>query len=547
MDGALAEGQLTPETTMTTPFAWLLAAGPFLLLAAALLPPARARPAGLARLATAAAWAAFALAAAAPFVLRETGPLASGTVGMSGVGLAVYYDALTAVMLVLVAFVGAVVVGYSRNYLDGDPGQGRFLRWLCLTLAAVLTLILSGNLFQLALAWITTSFCLHRLLLFYPERPRAQLAARKKFLASRLGDLCLVAAAWLVHRAFGTLDLAAIFAAAEAARAAGQALPPLHGAAILLAASALLKSAQFPCHGWLIEVMETPTPVSALLHAGVINAGGFLVVRLAALVAPSAAALDLLVLVGGFTALFGAVVMLTQTSVKVWLAWSTVAQMGFMLLQCGLSTFPSAVLHIAAHSLYKAHAFLASGSVVDLARASWVPTAAGKPHPLRLVLALALAVGLVLAVGGLFGLSPAEKPGVFALGAILVMGLAQLVAASFEARPIPFVVARGAGFAVAVAVAYFALQLGAERLLAEALPPPVARGPLDLALVGLVVLAFGAVLVLQNLLPYRAAAPRWRALYVHLLNGLYVNTLADRLVARFWPVAATGRGEGAAP
>jgi NAD(P)H-quinone oxidoreductase subunit 5 len=289
----------------------------------------------------------------------------------------IYVDALSAIMLVLVSFVGAVVVRYSRNYLDGDPGQERFFRRLCLTLAAVLVLIVSGNLVTFLAAWVATSMGLHQLLLFYGERANARLAARKKFVVSQLADLCLLCAAALLWHAFGSLNFATTFTAAEGIRASGTAPDGLTWIAILMVAGALLKSAQFPFHGWLLEVMETPTPVSALLHAGIINAGGFLILRFADVIALSVPALNMLTIVGGATAMFGSVVMLAQTSVKAQLAYSTVAQMGFMLLQYGLGAFPAALLHILAHSLYKAHAFLASGSVIDLARASWSPSPGG--------------------------------------------------------------------------------------------------------------------------------------------------------------------------
>lgn len=500
----------------------------------------------MARLAVLATCGSLAVAAAAAAAVALNGPMATGLIGVRGVGLGLYCDALTAVMLTLVSFVGAVVIAYSRNYLVGDPGQGRFMKWLCLTLAAVLTLILSGNLLQFALAWIATSLCLHQLLVFYRERPGAQLAARKKFVASRVGDLCLVGAMLLAYRAFGSLEFATIFAAADHARAGGGQPAALHGITALLAISALLKSAQFPFHGWLPEVMETPTPVSALLHAGIINAGGFLVVRLSPVISLSTPTLDLLALAGGFTALFGSAVMLTQTSVKVSLAWSTVAQMGFMLLECGLGAFSAAVLHIVAHSLYKAHAFLSSGSAVDLARASWVPSAEVAPRPARLVLAAVGAVGITWVVSLAFGASLTAAPGVFTLGAILAMGLAHLLASSVEARPAAPVIGRGVALALAVAVAYFALQLGAERLLAGALPPNQAlRGPFDLAIVGLVLVSFGTVTVLQGLLPYRTASPRWQALYVHLFNALYVNAVANHAVAKLWPVSAAAPGHGA--
>jgi NAD(P)H-quinone oxidoreductase subunit 5 len=178
-------------------------------------------------------------------------------------------------------------------------------------------LIVSGNLVTFLAAWVATSMGLHRLLLFYGERINARLAARKKFVVSRLGDLCLLGAAVLLWHAFASLDFATIFTAAQAMRAAGAEPVNLHGIAILLVAGALLKSAQFPFHGWLLEVMETPTPVSALLHAGIINAGGFLILRSADVIALSVPALNMLAIVGGATAMFGSVVMLTQTSVKV--------------------------------------------------------------------------------------------------------------------------------------------------------------------------------------------------------------------------------------
>ncbi len=522
---------------------------PLALIIVGLVPSTRANrnPAGMARLAGVAASAGLALAALAAVLLivDTTGTSHAIGIGASGLGLGVYYDALTAVMVLLVSFVGLIVVLYSRNYLDGDPDHGRFLKWLCLTLAAVLTLIVSGNLLQFTLAWIATSMCLHQLLVFYPGRPAAQLAARKKFIASRLGDACLIGAMVLVYNAFGSLDFSTVFAAADTMRGTEATPAGLHWVAVLLVFGALLKSAQFPFHGWLTEVMETPTPVSALLHAGIINAGGFLILRLSDIIALSMPALDVLAVVGGFTALFASVVMLTQTSIKVSLAWSTIAQMGFMMLQCGLGAFSAAVLHIVAHSLYKAHAFLSSGSVIDLSRASWVPTT-GKPYPARLLMGMSCAVALTWVVSSAFGASLTEAPGVFVLGAILVMGVTHLVTNAIGDRPIGFVIGRGFALATAVAVAYFALQVGAEWLLADALPATQAmRGPIDLAIVALVIVSFGAVTVLQNTMATRVADPRWQAIYVHLFNGFYVNAASNRLVQRLWPVSQTPATKGA--
>ncbi len=529
----------------------LIFLAPLALIAVGLIPSQQADrlPKTMLRLARGAS--AFALGVALIttlvfFIAGDMTPAHGLVVGAGGVGITLYYDALSAVISLLVSFVGAIVITYSKNYLDGDPGQGHFFKWLCLTLAAVLTLTISGNLLQFTLAWVASSLCLHQLLVFYQDRRAARLAARKKFIASRLGDLCLISTMALVYYVFGSLDFDVVFTKATALGDAATLPPQIHVIAMLLVVGAMLKSAQFPFHGWLTEVMETPTPVSALLHAGIINAGGFLILRLSDMVSLSVPALEMLAMVGGFTALFGSVVMLTQTSVKVSLAWSTIAQMGFMMLQCGLGAFSAAALHIVAHSLYKAHAFLSAGSVIDISRASWVARPHGKPHPARLVVGLVGAVGLTWAVSLAFGASLTRAPGVFALGAIMVMGVTHLVANAIDERPSPFVILRGVGLAVGVAVAYFALQLGAEVLMAGSLPEKQAlRGPLDLAIVGLVIVLFGAVTVLQNAMPYKMDDSRWQSVYVHLFNGFYVNAFTNRLVHRWWPVGHTTTSKGA--
>ena len=306
--------------------------------------------------------AAFAVlvAALSGILLVFHGAGTSALIGFLGFGLSVRLDAVSVIMMLVVTFVGWVVVRYAGTYLDGEARQGQFTGWLLATLAAVLLLVIAGNLWMLAAAWVATSLLLHKLLLFYPERLGAQRAARKKYIIARVSDGALLAAMALLGYSYGTRDIGLIMEAAQN----GAAPIGITWAAGLLAVAAVLKSAQFPFHGWLTEVMETPTPVSALLHAGVINAGGFLLIRFADVMLLSPGVLAVLVMVGGFTAIFGSAVMLTQPAVKTSLAWSTVAQMGFMILQCGLALFPLALLHIVAHSLYKAHSFLASGGAV---------------------------------------------------------------------------------------------------------------------------------------------------------------------------------------
>ncbi|CAL76119.1 putative NADH dehydrogenase (NADH quinone oxidoreductase)(nuoL3-like) [Bradyrhizobium sp. ORS 278] len=523
---------------MMTSSLWLAISGPGALLAASLVPaihPTISHP-SMNRLAGLASGLACAVAFVTALQVGISGPLYTPSLAINGVGLGLYLDSVSATMFCLVSFIGVIVLRYSFTYMDGDPGQIRFIRLMCLTLAAVLTLAISGNLLQFTLAWSATSLALHRLLVFYAERPAAVIAARKKFIASRLGDLFLVTAMVLLYAAFGSLDYQTMFSAAKAMRAQETVPLGIQIAAVLMVFAGLLKSAQFPLHGWLIEVMETPTPVSALLHAGIINAGGFLVLRFTDVVTLSLASLDLLAVVGGFTALFGSVVMLTQTSIKVSLAWSTIAQMGFMMLECGLGAFAAALLHIVAHSLYKAHAFLSSGSVIDIARASWTPSPGGKPHPFRLIISIIGVLLVTLLFSLLTGATPARQPGVFALGAVLLLGMIHLVANGIDERPNAYVVLRTLLLAAVVAGAYFGLQLVAEQLFAAALPKLEAmRGPIGIVIVALVVLSFAAVTFLQGLVPKQATEPRWQALYVHVANGFYVNTIANRLVLQYWP------------
>ncbi len=517
---------------------WLITLGPLSLMSTALW--GRLVPGNSAfltnRLATLTALFAVVVAFASIAAVAAEGEIHTALIGINGIGFSLYIDSMSSAMFSLVSFIGLIVVNFSRNYLDGDPRQVLFTRFLCLTIAAVLFAIISGNLFQFTLAWVAMSMGLHELLVFYPERPAAILAARKKFLASRIGDVCLIGAMFLLYEGFGTLDYSDMFASATALHADHTTPGFIHVAAILLVITGLLKSAQFPSHGWIIEVMETPTPVSALLHAGVVNAGGFLVLRFAHIISLSLPTLDTLAIVGGFTALFGSVVMLTQTSIKVSLAYSTIAQMGFMMLECGLGAFSAAMLHILAHSLYKAHAFLSSGSVIDIARASWTPSPGGKPHPWRLVIAIAAVLLVTFVVSQAFGATLDQKPGVFALGAVLLLGIIHLVANGIDERPNFYVVGRIVVYAAVAATAYFGLQSGAEWVLKNSLPATQAlRGPFGIGIVAAVVLSFAMVTFLLGLVPTQPRAPRWQALYAHVSNGFYVNTLANRLVVWLWP------------
>ncbi len=455
--------------------------------------------------------------------LAATEPGTSPLLGANGLGFAIRLDVVSATMLLLVSFVGWVVVRFSTTYLDGEARQGRFMAWLCMTLASVLTLVVAGNLIVLVAAWSLTSLGLTQLLLFYSDRAAAQRVARKKFVIARLSDAALVIAATMLFMHYGTGDIAAIDAAAR------QNGGGMTAAAALLAIAALLKSAQFPVHGWLTEVMEAPTPVSALLHAGVINAGGFLLIRFADVMVQSPGVLAALVMIGGFTALFGGLVMLTQSAVKTSLAWSTIAQMGFMTMQCGLALFPLALLHIVAHSLYKAHAFLSSGGAVERIATFRRPGPVAVPNPAAVGRAFVIALAIYGIIGAAAAAILGQSPQALALGAILVFGIAYLLAQGLADAAPRALTRRLAVIAAVATIGYFTLHLSAEWLLGMSVPPPRFPGPLEWVLIVLAVVSFGLVAVAQALFPLWAYHPAAAGLRVHLANGLYINALTDRL------------------
>lgn len=514
---------------------------PLILLAAAFAPRFMGISAQKgALLAEQAALAAVAVAVLSALVLAFNGSGDSFLIGILGVGLSVRLDIVSIVMLLLVTFIGWVVVRYARTYLDGEARQDDFTFWLLATLSAVLLLVQSGNVTQFAGAWIATSMCLHKLLLFYPERVAAQRAAHKKFIIARIGDAAVIGAAILLASTYGTTQISGILAQAGQGAGGGLAL----GAAALIALAAILKSAQFPTHGWLTEVMEAPTPVSALLHAGVVNAGGFALIRFADVMLLSPLVLAILVMVGGFTALFGGLVMLTQPTVKASLAWSTIAQMGFMILQCGLALFPLALLHIVAHSLYKAHAFLSAGNAVQNVAAIRKPGPVAVPDlgAVTRAFLVALAIyGVVYAVLGLGFDFGGKSPQAVALGAILIFGVAYLLAQGFADEAPQALTQRTAAYAATVTVSYLVLQRASEWLTAGILPATPPAGALEWALILLAMVSFGLVALAQATLPLWSYHPAAQGLRVHLSNGLYINAISDRIMGG-WKRTTSNKG-----
>ena len=454
----------------------------------------------------------------------------------AGVHFSLRSDALADVMLVLVCFIGWVIVGYSQTYLGGQRGQPRYIRSLMLTLAAVTVLVLTNNLLLLVLAWIGTSLALHALLTFFEQRPQALIAAHKKFLASRLADVCMLGAIALVGSQLGTFEI-------DTAVAAARALPELSGglqlAAVLFVIAALLKCAQLPVHGWLIQVMEAPTPVSALLHAGVVNLGGFVMIRLGTLVADVPAAQTLLVVVGGITAVVAASTMMTRISIKVALAWSTCAQMGFMLMQCGLGLYDLALLHIVAHSLYKAHAFLTAGTAVEQHRLQQMTPPLPPLSGLAWFSSAIVGIGIVAAAALAWGIQPAEAPALWAMSAILALALVPLLAGPLLHAGGAWMLAGLAG-SFAVALVYFGLHLLFKQWLGSASAAPM-------GLVAWVIGCFVVLFVVQGAVRARPQGALSRRLYPWLYAGLYLDEIFTRLTFRVWPARLPSRPAAAQP
>lgn len=503
---------------------------PFVLLATSSFAAVRSgrRPAVLPRLSEGAALVALVLAAAGTVQLLVAGPVRL-SLFEGPFPLVFRLDAISATMTMLVAFIGWIVLRYSRSYLDGEAREGAFHGLMLAALAAVLVLVQSGSMMVLVLGFVSIGLCVRRLLLFYSERAAAKRASTKFALVWHAGDLALAVSTALFAAALGTGEFNRLI------ELAGPHLTlPVHLAVVFLVLAAVLKTAAFPLHGWLTEVMEAPTPVSALLHAGIINAGGFLLIRTADLVQASPGAMGTLVAIGGLTALFGAVVMLTQSAVKTALAWSTISQMGFMLLQCGLGLWPLALLHIVAHSLYKAHAFLSSGGAVEAVAGLRRPGPIAVPSLANVAKSFAIALVLYAAVSVAFSVVVGPKtPQALALGAVLVFGVAYLVAQGLADTAPAALTYRTSVSAGAVALAYFMFQQLAHLVWGAALPETPVAGPLEWALIVLTVFSFGLVAFAQSLFPLWAHHPATAGLRVHVANGLYLNALLDRFIGGY--------------
>jgi len=283
------------------------------------------------------------------------------TAGELTVNLGVRLDGLSAVMLVIVTSVSFLVQVFSQGYMAGDHGYGRYYAHMCLFTTSMLGLVLADNLFMIFVFWELVGLCSYLLIGFWFHRPSAAAAAKKAFIVTRVGDLGLLAALLLVWRESSTFDVDGIHQAAIGSTLAGSTLTWF---CLGIFAGAAGKSAQFPLHVWLPDAMEGPTPVSALIHAAtMVAAGVYLVGRFFPVFEQSHDASEFIAWVGAITALVAATIALVQTDFKRVLAYSTVSQLGYMMLALGVFGYVAAIFHLFTHAFFKALLFLGSGSV----------------------------------------------------------------------------------------------------------------------------------------------------------------------------------------
>ena len=297
------------------------------------------------------------------------------TSGHLDIHIGLYVDRLTAVMLLLVTGVSSLVHIYTIGYMHGESGYARFFSYIALFTFSMLMLVLADNLLQLFVFWEAVGLCSYLLIGHWYERASACAAATKAFLVNRVGDFGFMLGLLLVWYSLGSLDYLDIFPALnESTDVTMNLLGPFGGTwevsiftliALLLFTGAIGKSAQVPLHVWLPDAMEGPTPISALIHAAtMVTAGVFMVARLAPIYNLSPTAMSVVAITGAATMVLGATIALTQTDIKRVVAYSTVSQLGYMIMACGLGAYASGMYHLLTHGAFKALLFLGCGSVI---------------------------------------------------------------------------------------------------------------------------------------------------------------------------------------
>ena len=282
------------------------------------------------------------------------------------INFALQVDQLTVIMLLTVSFVGLLIHIYSIGYMEHDGGYYRYFSYLNLFMFFMLTLVLGANLAVMFVGWEGVGLCSYLLIGFWFHKKSAADAGKKAFITTRVGDLAFMVGILLAFWTFGSLTYTTMFQHAAAMQPDTMAhAGALTGIAVLLFIGAIGKSAQLPLYVWLPDAMEGPTPVSALIHAAtMVTAGVYMVARMNPVYSRAPIAMLLVAVVGGITAFFAATIALMQTDIKKVLAYSTVSQLGYMFLGCGVGAYAAGIFHLMTHAFFKGLLFLTAGSVI---------------------------------------------------------------------------------------------------------------------------------------------------------------------------------------
>jgi NADH-quinone oxidoreductase subunit L len=320
---------------------------------------------------------------------------------MVGANASLLWDPLAALMTLIVTGVGGLIHIYSVGYMDGDERYPRFFGYLNLFIASMLTLVLADNFGLMFVGWELVGLSSYLLISFWFVKPSAAAAGKKAFIVNRIGDWGFLVALMLIFAAFGTLDFGVVFGEADGLLSVGMAT----AITLLLFVGATGKSAQIPLYIWLPDAMEGPTPVSALIHAAtMVTAGVYMIARSAALFELAPVTLAIVATVGALTALWAATIAIGQRDIKRVLAYSTISQLGYMIMAVGLTAFTAGIFHLTTHAFFKGLLFLGAGSVIHAMsneQDMW------KMGGLRKYMKITFATMIVgwLAISGLFPLS----------------------------------------------------------------------------------------------------------------------------------------------
>ncbi len=317
-----------------------------------------------------------------PFVENYTPWLRAGDFQ---VNFALYLDQLSLVMMLVVTGVGFVIHVYSAGYMAHEGGYYRYFSYLNLFMFFMLTLVLANNYLLMFVGWEGVGLASYLLIGFFFLRDSAASAGKKAFIVNRIGDFGFLIGLFLLIRYFNSLNFDEVFRAVSHLPNEGSAAGPLTTIALLLLVGACGKSAQLPLYVWLPDAMEGPTPVSALIHAAtMVTAGVYMVARSNPLFSRAPVALMAVAVVGCLTAIFAATIGMAQTDIKKVLAYSTISQLGYMFLACGVAAYSAAIFHLMTHAFFKALLFLSAGSVIHaLGGEQDMRNMGGLRHPLK--------------------------------------------------------------------------------------------------------------------------------------------------------------------